>query len=317
MRMNDTRGDRARRGFKAGVRKGLSGFAWMLKILLPISFITMLIDQSGMINTIDFLIEPVMRLVSLPAMAALPLLVGMLTGIYGAIASMAFLPLSMDQMTLIAIFVLISHNLIQEGVIQGKSGIHPLPATLMRLAASCIAVMVAAQFIQPAGANDVIQAQTARPPIEFAAALKNWCIASAYLSLKIFVIIMALMILLELMKAFRLIHPIVRALNPLLWSMGLNKRVGVLWLTAAVFGLSYGGAVIVEEVKEGGLNKAELTKLHLSIGINHSLIEDPALFLSLGLSPFWLWVPRLVIAVLTVHLVNFWFRFKTRHANSV
>jgi len=323
--MNQAFVDTLKFGFKSGLKKGWGGFLWMLKILIPISFATMLIEQSGLINKIDFLIEPVMRLLSLPSIAALPLVVGMLTGIYGTIASMAFLPLNTDQMTLIAIFVLISHNLIQEGVIQGKSGIHPLPATLMRLVASCVTVLVSAYFIKsaikpvikPAMAAEVVQTAALQPSMEFTAAFQNWCVTTGYLSLKIFVIIMALMILLELMKAFNLIRPIVKALNPVLWTMGLSKRVGMLWLTATVFGLSYGGAVIVEEAKDGNLTKNELTKLHFSIGVNHSLIEDPALFLSLGLSPFWLWVPRLIIAILTVHLVNLWFKLKKDAISSV
>jgi len=310
MRMNPAFGDTLKSGLQSGLKKGLSGFVWMLKILIPISFATMLIEQSGLIDHLDFLIGPVMRLLSLPSIAALPLLVGMLTGIYGTIASLAILSLNADQMTLIAIFVLISHNLIQEGVIQGKSGINPLPATLLRLAASFVAVMVSACFIHPEMTADAIQTAAMRPSTTFTAALMNWGVTTGYLSLKIFVIIMGLMILLELMKVFNLIRPIVKILTPVLWTMGLSRRVGMLWLTATVFGLAYGGAVIVEEVKEGNLTKKELTKLHFSIGINHSLIEDPALFLSLGLSPFWLWAPRLIIAILTVHLVNLWFRIK-------
>ena len=41
-------------------------------------------------------------------------------------------------------------------------------------------------------------------------------------------------------------------------------------------------------------------------GINHSLVEDPSLFLSLGLSPFWLWVPRLLAAILAERLLRLW-----------
>jgi hypothetical protein len=63
-------------------------------------------------------------------MAALPLIVGMLTGIYGGIASMIVRPLTENEMTLIAIFLLISYNLIQEGMIQGKSVLNPVKATL-------------------------------------------------------------------------------------------------------------------------------------------------------------------------------------------
>ena len=75
-------------------------------------------------------------------------------------------------------------------------------------------------------------------------------------------------------------------------------------MTGAVFGIVYGGAVIIEEAKEHHIQKSELMKLHLSMGVNHSLIEDPILFLSLGLNPFWLWVPRIIAAILFVHLFN-------------
>jgi hypothetical protein len=84
----------------------------------------------------------------------------------------------------------------------------------------------------------------------------------------------------------------------------------MLWLTAVVFGLAYGGAVIVEEAKNGDLSPEELEILHLSIGINHSMIEDPLLFMALGLSAFWLWVPRLIMAILAVHVLRLWYRYR-------
>jgi cytochrome b561 len=68
--------------------------------------------------------------------------------------------------------------------------------------------------------------------------------------------------------------------------MGLDKKLGFLWVTAIVFGLNYGGAVIVEEAKNGSLPKKDLEMLHLSIGINRSMVEDPPLFIALGLSAF-------------------------------
>ena len=79
----------------------------------------------------------------------------------------------------------------------------------------------------------------------------------------------------------------------------------MLWLTAAVFGLSYGAAVIVEETKANDFSREELTRLQLSIGINHAMIEDPALFLSLGIAPLWLWAPRLVAAIIAIYMFHF------------
>ena len=299
-------------GLQAGIKKGWSGFVWMLKIIVPISFISALIEFSGLINKIDFLLEPVLSLLNLSPTAALPLIVGMLTGIYGGIASMVMLPLTSEQMTLIAVFILISHNLVQEGIIQAKSGIHPLKATLFRLIASVITVIIVARFLSPdtlTVMSEGISRAAAQPLMVM---LKNWFIASFYLCVKMFVIIMALMILLGIMKSFNIIHHIVRVISPVLKAMGLNQKVGILWITAAVFGIAYGAAVIVEEVKEGNFDRQELEKLHISIGINHSMVEDPALFLTLGLNAFWLWVPRFLTAVLAVHLYTLWHRIKSR-----
>jgi hypothetical protein len=117
------------------------------------------------------------------------------------------------------------------------------------------------------------------------------------------------MITLEIMKNYNLIDRIIRVMAPFLKLLGLGKETGFLWLTAATFGLTYGAAVIVEEAKEGHLSKEELERLHISIGINHSMIEDPLLFLSLGLGIFWMLVPRIVAAIIAVHLFIIFKRF--------
>ena len=111
-------------------------------------------------------------------------------------------------------------------------------------------------------------------------------------------------------QQFNLIDYIVKPLTPLLRVLGLDKKLGMLWLTAVIFGLLYGAAVIVEEAKKGNFTREELQRLQVSIGINHSMLEDPALFLSLGLSPFWLWVPRIVAAIVAVHGLNQYHRIK-------
>ena len=303
-------------GLKTGITKGWSGFVWMLKILAPISFLTALLEYSGWINKIDFLLEPGMNLLNLPPIAALPLIAGMLTGIYGGIASMVVLPLTNNEMTLIAIFLLTSHNLIQEGIIQGKSGLNPVKATLFRLTASIVTVIIVSQFLESEPAELVEKSSFVSTHPSFLIMLKSWFVATLYLSLKIFAIIMVLMILLETMKIFNMIQHIVKILSPLLKAMGLDNKVGILWLTATVFGIAYGGAVIVEEAKEEHLTKKELERLHLSIGINHSMIEDPALFLSLGLSAFWLWIPRFITAIIAVHLFDLYYKIKIIYKTS-
>jgi spore maturation protein SpmB len=301
-------------GLQAGLRKGWQGFLWMLKILVPVSLFTALLEWSGWIQHLRFLIEPVMNLIGLPAMAALPLAIGMLSGVYGGIGAMSVLPFSREQMTVMAIFILIAHNMVQEGVVQGQSGLHPLRATLFRIAAALVTVLAVVPFLDLANpgsgwADAGWQAAAKSLP----QALQAWVLAIGQLSVKIFFIILTIMIVLEVLKAKGWITYLVWVLTPVLRLMGLNRRVGILWMTAVVFGLAYGAAVIVEEARKGYLSEQELEELHLSVGINHSMVEDPSLFLSLGLPAFWLWVPRLVTAVVAVRLLRLWRRIKSRY----
>ena len=295
-----------KQGLKGGLRKGWSGFVWIMKILIPVSLFTAILSWTGWLSHLDFLLQPLMSILSLPAIAAFPLLIGMLTNIYAGIAAMAVLPFSHDQMTLMAIFLLIAHNLIQEGIVQAKSGIHPLKATLFRLAAAVFTVIAVAPFFDITTTVMGTSGLSFETQKSFVDAIQEWGMTTLALSIKIFVIIMSILTLLEVLKTLDLIHPMVRLLNPFLKLMGLNQKVGFLWLTAVVFGVAYGGAVIVEEVKSGHLTKEELEELHLSIGINHALVEDPSLFLSLGLNPFWLWVPRIIVAILAERLLTLW-----------
>lgn len=123
---------------------------------------------------------------------------------------------------------------------------------------------------------------------------------------------MTLVTLLEVMKNLGWINVIVQALSPCLRLLGLSKKTGILWLTAVLFGLSYGGAVIVEEAKSGNITHDELEQLQLSVGINHAIVEDPFLLLTFGLNPFWLWVPRLLAAILAVHMLKAWHAYKRK-----
>ncbi len=296
-------------GLVQGLEKGWRGFLWLMKFILPISFGTMILSWSGVIDLLNVVLAPLMEFLSLPPIAALPLIIGIILGIYGALAAMVVLPFTVSQMTLIAIFLLIAHSLIQEGIIQAKTGIGGLKVTLVRLVAAVLAVLAAAPFLPPEELVNVTAAITT-PEKPFLIMLENWLTETFYLAIKIFIIIMICLALLEMMKKVGFIHLAIRPFNPLIRLMGLDKKTGFIWMTAVMFGLVYGAAVIMEEVNEGGLTKEQLEALHLSIGINHAVVEDPLLFMALGINAFWVYLPRLVAAILAVRLVQLWQRVK-------
>jgi Fe2+ transport system protein B len=51
---------RLKEGILAGLKKGWDGFVWMMKIIVPISLCTAILDWSGLLGHIDFLLKPLM-----------------------------------------------------------------------------------------------------------------------------------------------------------------------------------------------------------------------------------------------------------------
>lgn len=287
-------------GLSAGLRKGASSFIWIGQIIIPISFLVTLLQWSGWLERLDFLLDPLMSLLNLPPEAALPIITGMLINLYAVIAIITVLPFTIEQMTLIAIFNLTAHALIIEGVIQHRSGLSFLKSPLIRIGAAIITVLVVSKFLGDTSQSlgSITETAAQQPLLDN---LKNWGINLLGLMAKILGVIMVIMIILELLKSLDWIEYLLRFCRPLMRVLGLSRETTMMWVASTIFGLSYGGAVIVEEAKEKTLSKDELERLHIFAGVNHSMVEDPVLFTVLGLPAFWLWIPRLIMAILMVH----------------
>ncbi|WP_020585568.1 hypothetical protein [Desulfobacter curvatus] len=297
---------------KAGLQKGWSGLIWLVKILVPVSFATALMVHYQLLHHLDFFLQPMMTMIHLPASAAVVLVIGIFTGIYGTVAALSVMPFSMEHMILIAVFTLISHNLIQESWVQANSGLRFSTAVFFRLGMSFVVTMICGWImgVGPGSAGTAGFLAAPPSPGPLSVMLVDWAAGTAWLCLKILCIIMPLMVVMELARRFHLIEAVTRITAPVLTFLGLDKSCALLWMTAGVFGLAYGAAVIVEETKNSTHDPKALTRLHLSIGVNHAMIEDPSLFLPLGLPAFWLWVPRLVAAMAAawLHMGFFWAR---------
>lgn len=288
-----------------GSVKGWYCFYWLLKILVPVSFFAFSLNAFGLLERVDFILGPVMNLLHLPSAAAIPLVMGICTGTAGTVAAISAIPFTHEQMTLIAIFSLISHNMIQEGIIQAKSGSSFILSIAVRLITSVVTVLIVSSFwggAEPHVATTINRSEA----IPLKEQLFGWLTDTFVLLVIVFAIIMLMNIMFELMKAYGVIEKLNRIIRPLLNLFGLEPEVGVLWLTSSFIGLAYGGAMIVQEVKTNQFSESSIRRLHFSAGINHAIIEEPLMFLPLGIHPVMLWVPRLVAAAVVVHLLRLW-----------
>jgi hypothetical protein len=286
-------------GLRTGIKKGWSSFVWICKIIIPVSFLAALLQWSGWLGHLDFLLHPVMSLINLPAAAALPIIIAMSVSFYAAIAIMVALPFTIEQITLIALFITIAHMLIAEGIVQHKSGLNIIKATLIRIGAAILSVLVVSQFFTDTSQSVTLPASLA-VDAAFLEVLKGWAIDTLSLCGRVFIIIMLVMMALYASESLGWLKYVRNFFRPLMKILGLSDRAVTMWVTGAGFGLLYGSAVIMEEANKETLTKEELEHLHISIGINHSIVEETGLFLALGVNPLWLLIPRFVAAIVAV-----------------
>jgi len=299
--ISGTVGERLKNGVFSGLRKGWDAFLWMMKILLPVSLAVALLQWSGWLYKLDFILNPVMNLLNLPSEATFPILSGLFINIYAAIAILTVVPFSLEQMTLIAVFTLVAHSIFVETIIQHKSGINGIKIALIRVIVAIVTVLLISLFLgdtsqSVAGAVKLTEQET------ILRALATWGKDTGWMLLKILCIIMSIMITLECLRWLEWDRYLYRFFRPFMKALGLSDRTVILWVTAVLFGLMYGSAVILEKSKEGGLTRSELERLHISIGVNHSMVEDPALYMALGINAFWLIVPKLIMSIACVQL---------------
>ena len=285
-----------------GTAKGLRTALWLLAIMVPVSLAVTLLDRSGILSWLARCLAPAFRVVGLPGEAAVPFLTGAFLNIYSGIAAMAPLALDSRQITILALAMLISHNLPVEVPIQHKAGVAWGRILALRLTLSALAALTLHAVLPEAAPLAGTGAAAAAEPSGLREVLYAWSVGSLHLIARVCLVVIALMILQQALTEFRLIPPLSAVLAPLLHLLGLPRRTAFLWIVANTLGLAFGAAVILEELDSGTLPPEDVAVLNRSVAICHSLLEDTLLFAAVGAWAFWLVVPRVALAAAVVWL---------------
>lgn len=291
-----------------GLRRGLAT-GWLLaRIMIPVSACVAALQWSGALARVGKALAPAMGIFGLPGEAAIALVTGGCVGVYGAIAAASPVALTATQMTVLALMVLTAHNLIVESAVQGKSGASGLRMAALRILAAIALGALLWQVLRHADPGPLVTGgpaaggAAAGGAAAFAAA---WAQGAAALILKIFLILAALNVATEAMRAYGWFDLLGRRLGPVMRFLGLPDRVAFLWLTANVLGLAFGAGLLIDEAGERDrYASTDLRDLHVSIAISHSLLEDTMLFLAVGAGFFWIVAPRPLAAAVAVRAVR-------------
>jgi len=119
---------------------------------------------------------------------------------------------------------------------------------------------------------------------------------------RIALIVIPIITLMELAQHFGLFNILQDRIGAVARLLKLPPQAAFPLLIGIFFGLVYGAALIIENVREGYLTPRDVTVLTIFICLNHSMIEDTALFTAVGANPVVLVMFRLLIAVICTRL---------------
>lgn len=289
-------------GFKEAVKSSLGIF----KIMLPVSLLMAILNYFGIVDWLSVLFQPITNLLGLSGKAILPLLSGYLINTYSAIALMISLELPMKEIAILSSMVLLSHTLPVELSIQKKAGGNMGLLFLIRVGSSIITGIVL-NIVLPNESviiSSETQAIAAVATPSLLVVLKSWVQDNVTTIIKIFVINIVISVVFKCLIKFHVVDKLSSLLKPIMFIFGLGKECAPYWLIANVIGLIYGAGILITANENKDLEKEEIRRLNVSICSMHSIIQETANFLVLGVSILVLIVPRFVTAVASVWMYN-------------
>ncbi len=255
----------------------------LFKIVIPVSILTRLLTESGMIVHIGEWLGPVMELVGLPGSMGVVWATAMLTNLYaGLIVFSSLAPqLTISQVTVLATMMLVAHALPIELRIAQKSGPRFRVMAPLRLLGSFALGWILFHVYRTTGYLQEAHVSLWSQSVQHLSWLQ-WVLAELRNYLSIFLIITALIMIMKAMNRLRITAVLTWILGPVLRLMGMSKNAAPLTIIGMIMGIGYGGGLIIQEAKSGRLTPRDIFISLTVLGLFHSVIEDTLLMMVMG-----------------------------------
>ncbi len=299
------------------LKKSAHTSIWLLKLILPISLAFRLLDYSGLLVYIADFLNPIFIHLGLPGSTAIIFITSIFLPLYAPLAIITSMTITLRELTILALMCQIAHNLPVESAIQAKTGTSFWAMFSVRIFMSILIGFIL-NLILPLEMGMPSFLQTS---IEVLNSLSDvfiaWGITSLRITILIVAIITILMVTYRVLEEYNLINRLSNSIEPILKFFGLPTSTAFLWLIGYIVGLAYGGALMIDQMKEGKVTKAEGSLLNYHLAISHSVLEDNLLFVALGVSIWWILATRLIAAWFVVWLRRLFLDFKGRFSKRV
>ncbi|WP_349408582.1 nucleoside recognition domain-containing protein [Pseudalkalibacillus sp. SCS-8] len=302
---------------KQGLRVGLNTTWELGKIIFPITLLVTILGQTPVMGWLVKIAEPLMKWIGLSGEAALPLVIGNFLNLYAGIGAILSLDLTVKEVFILAVMLSFSHNLLIESTVATKAGIKMWIVLVVRLGLAFSSALMISWFWDGGSERAVygLISQSEENVSGFWNILWLGLEKGLIGVLQLAAIVIPLMIFIQIMKDLNWLTVFSRWMSPITRSLGMKSNTSTTLAAGIVFGLAYGAGVMMQAVKEDGVEKKDLYLAFIFLVSCHAVIEDTLIFIPLGIPVWPLLVIRLIVAILLTMIVAIvWNRIDERKA---
>jgi hypothetical protein len=122
--------------------------------------------------------------------------------------------------------------------------------------------------------------------------------SSIKLVIELTLIITGVMLIVEVLQEYKILHHLTSLLNPVTSLLKLPRAANLPLLAGICVGISFGAAIIIDSSENGSLNDKEIYLINLFLVICHSLIEDTIVWMALGAYAIPVQIARIITALI-------------------
>jgi len=282
---------------KFSLRSSLKSAWIIIKLVIPIYILADILYYYNILSYVSFLVEPFTSFLGLPPEASLAIISGMFLNLYAAVAFAAPLNISVEQWSVLAVFLGICHSLIVESSIMKKLGISNLFSYSLRFFVGLIAGY-ATYLLPKSFFNSTISTTEVFHKVEYHS-LINLLFHSfenaIILSIKIIILITILIFIMNFIKELKFIKNSKK---------NISKTFSI--IVGLFLGITYGAGILITESSQ--LKKQDLFFIATFLMICHAVIEDTLLFVIFGADFTVVLMIRIIFALIFAYgLSKFYF----------
>lgn len=291
--------DAVKSAFSRALPPTLKVSKMMLKVFIPLSVLTVILRELGLLAVIAPFFAPLMGLMGLPGEAAITLLAGFTNTIYAALATTAALDLTPRQVTILGVVLGIAHSLFIETGILTNLGIATVRIALFRVVVGLVSGIIM-HALMPAEVSGIVL----QPAVQ--GGLFSWGGALLQIgttSVQIVIIIFLITFSYELLAGWKHADRVKKRFTGLTTAIGMSDRALAPWLVGVFVGITYGAAMLYQFVEKKQLNHKDACLVTVFLCLAHAIIEDTMLFVVVGGNFWWILLTRVIMAVVVVRLL--------------